>query len=137
MVQKNVQPSRPAELAPDDIRRIRETLGLSQVEAGELLGGGPRAFTKYESGTNKPSASVANLLRTIDANPAALSVLAGRKLAPIEHDGTKPFEVTGQHIAALSERRLVNLTRRLLAAEVQSSDLPMDGIHVSAVITAP
>lgn len=128
---------KPLELSPSDIRRIRERVGLSQAEAGELLGGGPRAFTKYENGTIKPSASVANLLRTLDANPGALSILAGRKLPPVEHDGTKPFEVTGQHIAALSERRLVNLTRRLLAAEAQSGDLPMDGIHVSAVITAP
>ena len=41
-------------LEPDEIRAIRERLGLSQVEAGELLGGGPRAFTKYEAGTIGP-----------------------------------------------------------------------------------
>ena len=38
------------EISPDEIRAIREGLGLTQVEAGELLGGGPRAFTKYEAG---------------------------------------------------------------------------------------
>jgi len=52
-------PPKPADLSPDDIRRIRESLGLSQAEAGEVLGGGPRAFTKYESGTIKPAASIA------------------------------------------------------------------------------
>ena len=36
--------------SPDEIRTIRERLGLSQTEAGELIGGGARAFTKYESG---------------------------------------------------------------------------------------
>src|SRR5258708_2837981 len=123
-------------LDPTDIRRIREKLGISQVEAGELLGGGPRAFTKYESGTIKPAASVSNLLRMLDANPAALITLSGRKLPPIENDASKPFEVTGEHVAALSERKLVNLMRRLLAAEAQSN-LPMDGIHVAAVVTAP
>ena len=140
MVSKNKVKERPAkgaELTPDDIRRIREKLGISQVEAGELLGGGPRAFTKYESGTIKPAAAVANLLRMLEASPSALSTLTGKKLPPIESDGLKPFEVTGQHVSALSERKLVNLTRRLLAAEAHSGGLPMDGIHVAAVITAP
>ena len=49
----NTEKSR-IDLAPEEIRAIRERLGLSQVEAGELLGGGPRAFTKYESGTISP-----------------------------------------------------------------------------------
>src|SRR5438552_1875887 len=113
---KKAPGTKPEELSPSEIRRIRERFGLSQSEAGELLGGGPRAFSKYESGTIKPSAAIANLLRAIDANPAALSMLAGRKLPPIEYDGARPFEVTGKHIEALSVRRLVNLTRRLLAA---------------------
>lgn len=140
MVSKRKAKARPAklpELEPDDIRRIREKLGLSQVEAGELLGGGPRAFTKYEGGAIKPAASIANILRMLDANPAALTTLTGKKLPPIESDGSKPFEVTGQHVAALSERKLVNLIRRLLAAEALSGKLPMDGIHVAAVVTAP
>ena len=42
-------------LDPDQIRTIREGLGLSQREAGNLLGGGPNAFAKYESGTLAPS----------------------------------------------------------------------------------
>jgi DNA-binding transcriptional regulator YiaG len=131
------KPAKPAELKPDDIRRIREKLGLSQREAGEMLGGGPRAFTKYESGIIKPTAATANLLRMLDASPATLATLTGKKLPPVESDGAKPFEVTGQHVSALSERKLVNLTRRLLGAEARSGRLPMDGIHVAAVITAP
>src|SRR5882724_8226828 len=124
-------------LKPLDIRRIREKLGITQVEAGELLGGGPRAFTKYESGTIKPAASIANLLRMLDADPGALAALSGKRLTPIELDGSKPFDVTGQHVAALSERKLISLMRRLLTAEALSAALPMDGIHVAAVITAP
>jgi DNA-binding transcriptional regulator YiaG len=126
-----------SDLTPDDIRRIRETLGLSQVEAGELLGGGPRAFTKYENGTIKPAASVAKLLRLLEADPSTLSTLAGRKMTPIANDEAKPFHVTSDHIAALSDRKLVALTRRLLAAEAQTHILPKDGIHVSSTITAP
>ena len=131
------QSPKPADLGPDDIRRIREALGLSQVEAGELLGGGPRAFTKYESGTIKPAASVANILRVLEANPSVLGTLTGSKPVPINSDGSRPFEVTGQHIAALTDRKFANLTRRLLSAEAQSGKLPMDGIHVAAIITAP
>jgi DNA-binding transcriptional regulator YiaG len=134
---KAARPDKLLELSPDEIRRIRERLGLSQAEAGELLGGGPRAFTKYENGTIKPAASVANILRLLDANPAALATLSGQKTVPIDADGARPFEVTGRHIEALSDRKLMNLTRRLLAAEAQSGELPMDGIHVAAVMTAP
>jgi transcriptional regulator with XRE-family HTH domain len=127
---------KPDELLPQEIRRIREKIGLSQVEAGELLGGGPRAFTKYESGTIKPTTATANILRLLDANPSAIITLSGGKVAPMESDGTRPFEVTGKHIAALSPRKFALLVRRLLDGEALSGDLPMDGIHVAANITA-
>jgi HTH-type transcriptional regulator/antitoxin MqsA len=42
-------------LEPEDIRRIRKRLGLTQEAAGELIGGGPRAFEKYENGDLLPS----------------------------------------------------------------------------------
>lgn len=124
------------ELSPQAIRQIREKLGLSQVEAGELLGGGPRAFTKYESGTIRPAASTSNLLRLLSANPSALQTLSGEKLVPLENDSARPLEVSGKHIAALSPRRFMMLIRRLLDAEALTNDLPMDGIHVADNITA-
>ncbi|MVT69469.1 hypothetical protein GPL21_30715 [Bradyrhizobium pachyrhizi] len=127
---------KPADLTPQEIRRIREKIGLSQVEAGELLGGGPRAFTKYESGTIQPTTATANILRLLDANPSAIITLSGGKVAPMESESTRPFEVTGKHIAALSPRKFVLLMRRLLDGEALSGNLPMDGIHVAANITA-
>ncbi len=36
--------------APEEVKRIRLKLGLTQEQAGELIGGGPRAFQKYEAG---------------------------------------------------------------------------------------
>lgn len=122
-------------LAPDEIRRIREGLGLTQVEAGELLGGGPRAFTKYESGTIRPSASVANLLRLLESNPHALRTLSGPTSAPIDSDPMRPLEVGAAHVMALSPPRLAILVERLIVAEAWTSGLPMDGIHVAAQIT--
>lgn len=121
-----------AELSPEQIRAIRKSLGLTQVEAGELLGGGPRAFTKYEAGTTKPAAAVANLLRLLDSDPSALSKLTGRRTNPVLTRGTRPYEVTGGHISVLTERDLPELLRRLLIAEARANGLPADGVQVAS-----
>ena len=46
-----------------------------------------------------------------------------------------PFEVTGRHIAALTERTFAVLLRKLLTSEAQTNDLPADGLHVAGSIT--
>ena len=84
---------RTLEMAPEEIRAVREQLGLSQTEAGELLGGGPRAFTKYETGTIKPSASVINLLRVLQADPAAAATLLERKSRPMAGEIRNPVRL--------------------------------------------
>ena len=132
-------------VSPEEIRAIRTGLGLSQVEAGKLLGGGPRAFTKYEAGTVKPAASVVTLLRLLEANPDMINVLRGdgpgprgdrpRPIAPTA--GTGPFEVTGEHIEVLNERWFPCLLRRMLSAEAFANNLPADAIHVAGNVTAP
>ena len=63
-------------LTPGEVRRIRERLGLSQRAAGRLLGGGPRSFQKYESGTGWVTRSMTNLLRLLDNEPGRLRELA-------------------------------------------------------------
>ena len=122
------------EITPEEIRAIREGLGLTQVEAGELLGGGPRAFTKYEAGTVRPAAAVINLLRLLEADPAALATLGGRKPDPMAAADVRPFEVTGEHVAVLNERTFPQLLRHLLSAEAQAHGLPATGIHVATSI---
>ncbi len=124
-------------LAPEDIRRIRERLGLTQVEAGELLGGGLRAFQKYESGKVAPAAPTANLLRLLEADPRTLEALTGRPAKALEAQGLRPFEVSGAHVAVLSDRKLVALLRRLLTAEALSNNIPRLGIHVASNVTEP
>ena len=132
-------------ISPEEIRAIRTDLGLSQVEAGKLLGGGPRAFTKYEAGTVKPAASVVALLRLLEANPDMLNVLrrdspgprGGRPRPIVPVPGAGPFEVAGEHITGLNERWFPHLLRRLLSAEALVNDLPADGIHVAGNVNAP
>jgi HTH-type transcriptional regulator/antitoxin MqsA len=62
-------------LGPREVAKVRETLGLSQRKAGEILGGGPRAFQKYESGKQAVSVPMAHLLRLLANDPARLDEL--------------------------------------------------------------
>jgi HTH-type transcriptional regulator / antitoxin MqsA len=64
---------------PEEIRSIRKKLALTQQEAGEILGGGPRAFQKYEAGDLLPSQAIGGLLAVLDSDPSALTVLRSRK----------------------------------------------------------
>ena len=66
-----------ASLKPKDVRAIRTRLKLSQRKAGEILGGGPRAFQKYESGEVLVSKPMAQLLRLLDRDPKRLKELMG------------------------------------------------------------
>lgn len=59
-------------LTPQEIKRIRSKLKLSQRRAGAILGGGPHAFQKYESGEVGVSQAMSNLLRLLDKNPKLL-----------------------------------------------------------------
>ncbi len=122
-------------ITPGEIRFIRERLGLSQVQAGELIGGGPSAFAKYETGVIKPAASVVNLLRVLEANPAAIEALRAGT-SPVPTWTPSPFEVTGQDIAALTERTFPDFLRRVLDAEAETNSLPVPRIHVSSNIHA-
>lgn len=62
-------------LLPEEIRSIRKRLKLTQVQAGIILGGGKRAFQKYENGDVLPSRAISNLLRLLSVNPALLGTL--------------------------------------------------------------
>ena len=63
-------------LRPQDITRIRKKMGLSQVKASELFGGGVRSFHKYEKGIIVPPKSLDILLRLIDEGKANLEDLS-------------------------------------------------------------
>ncbi len=125
------------DMTPDRIRAIRERLELTQEEAGALLGGGPRAFTKYESGSIRPRAAAISLLRVLEAHPEAMWVLRGDEAPPARSRALSPFEVQGKDLEGLRPEQLHELLRRLLSVEAQVNGIPLDGIHVSSKITAP
>ena len=62
-------------LLPDDIRSIRKKLKLTQVQAGTILGGGKKAFQKYESGEILPSRAISNLLKLLSLERSLLKSL--------------------------------------------------------------
>lgn len=57
------------------LRRARRSLNLTQTEAALLAGGGPNAFSRYETGKTRPVAAVVNLFRLLEAHPELLREL--------------------------------------------------------------
>ena len=126
-----------SQLTPDNIRAIRKRLGLTQEQAGRLLGGGPRAFTRYENGTLKPRTSALNLLRVLDEFPQALLVLGADDVRTTNSVSFSPFEVEADTIASLNSDVFTKLVKRLLYAESKVHKLSEAEIHVASNINAP
>lgn len=78
---------------PEEIKRIRTKLGLTQEAAGELIGGGPRAFQKYEAGDLLPSRAIGSALALLDRDPTGLAVLHMRP-----HGGLAEPALGGHHV---------------------------------------
>jgi HTH-type transcriptional regulator/antitoxin MqsA len=68
-------------LAPGEVRRIRKKLGLTQREAGEIFGGGIRAFSQYERGETRQGKALDKLLRLLDKHPELLDEVRVRDAA--------------------------------------------------------
>lgn len=68
-------------LGPAEVAKVREQLGLSQRRAGELLGGGPRAFQKYESGKQAVSVPMSHLLTLLMKDPKRLKEIESRSVS--------------------------------------------------------
>ena len=66
------------EMTPDEIRSIREKLGLSQAGLAAALGlgkNGGRTVRRYEDGECNPSGSVVRLMEIFRDHPELLSYL--------------------------------------------------------------
>lgn len=83
-----------------EIKKIRGKLNLTQEQMAGILGGGLKAFARYESGTICQSTAMDNLLHILDKYPNVIHVIL--------KDKTKEYKVTniiGGHIISLSEIR--------------------------------
>jgi HTH-type transcriptional regulator / antitoxin MqsA len=93
-------------LSSSDIRRIRKALGLTQREAGEIIGGGPNAFQKYESGEILASRAVSNLLRVLERHPDEIAALRdARTKAPAVVTAAKRRTQPLRKSASISRRK--------------------------------
>lgn len=67
-------------LTANEIKRIRTKLGYTQDDLSQLLGGGAKAFTRYENSDVIQSAAMDNLLRVLDSHPQAIATLENKHL---------------------------------------------------------
>lgn len=58
-----------------EVRDLRQRLGISQSEASRLFGGGPVAFSKYETDDVSQSEAMDRLLRLVSSVPEAFGYL--------------------------------------------------------------
>lgn len=65
-------------LSGDEVRSLRERLGINQAQASQLFGGGPVAFSKYESDDVAQSEAMDKLLRLAADLPEARDYLMRR-----------------------------------------------------------
>lgn len=59
-----------AELTPIDLlAQVRGQFGLTQQQAAKVFGGGPNAFSRYESGKTKPPVALVKLFKVLRKHP--------------------------------------------------------------------
>jgi HTH-type transcriptional regulator/antitoxin MqsA len=92
-------------LTGEQIKALRARLGITQAQAAIIFGGGPVAFSKYESDDISQSEAMDKLLRLVDDMPNAFShlvsisgALVGLPINPVEYvsngDGIKQEPVS-------------------------------------------
>ncbi len=87
-----------------EVRKLRDRLGITQVEAASIFGGGPVAFSKYESDDVAQSEAMDKLLRLADALPNAFAHLAHD--AGVSLDKTDQWSI-GEKIERAQQQRPV------------------------------
>ena len=63
------------ELPEPDVKAIRERTGLSQTRFAYLIGVKPKTLQNWEQRRVRPAGPARALLKIVEANPAAISVL--------------------------------------------------------------
>ncbi len=93
-------------LSGDEIRALREKLGITQADAARAFGGGPVAFAKYEADDVAQSESMDKLLRLALEVPDAWRWLSERAGLPLQGFAWKRAEGA---VPAGSEKQRLHL----------------------------
>lgn len=67
---------------PAFINETRKKLKLDQREAGEIFGGGPNAFSRYESGKTRPPLALVQLFKLLSKHPELIDELRQKQPKP-------------------------------------------------------
>lgn len=78
------------------VKAVRKKLGLTQEEAGRIIGGGRRAFQKYESGATPPSEAAVGLIEILDRHPEELETLRNLRRLASRESASSRLPSTGQ-----------------------------------------
>ena len=122
-------------LTGQEVRAVREKLGLSQQQAAELFGGGPVAFSKYENDEVAQSESMDRLLRLASEVPDAaiwLSAYAGvpAQATPAQRQHTIRFHLNISNRSTLLEdvltRGVVNHLQSTATVQCRAANEPVD-----------
>lgn len=87
------------------VKTIRKQLGLTQEEAGTIIGGGKRAFQKYESGRTPPSDAAVGLLEVLARHPEEVIMLRGLRVDLHKASGNSGRSDTMRAAGARGQRR--------------------------------
>lgn len=109
----DIPPARP--LSADEIRAILDFLGLSRAEAGQILGGGRKAFYPYlypegDPRRIEPSQPMCQLLRLLVSRPSGVDLLRRgididiEQLRQRTESRTESISRTGTAIARIAAR---------------------------------
>lgn len=120
LVAVNFQRAVDGLLSTHEVLRIRKATKLNQSDASRVLGGGGKAFSKYENGTVRQSVAVDNVLRLIDKYPNLIQDLVEldmqrRALAYVETEIYIPAAAL-EHVADTSCSSGVGLFKQFVNA---------------------
>lgn len=105
------------------IRQIRESFELTQADAAQVFGGGPVAFSKYESEDVAQSEGMDKLLRVAHAVPAALTWLKQHAGFAVDQSTLLSQSVTVELNATGTQKDLSRQRRSMFKLESSVSEL--------------
>lgn len=83
------------------ISQVRKQLDLTQQQAAKVFGGGPNAFSRYESGKTKPPVALVKLFHVLHRHPDLYAELLDESKAPKARGASRsrPRRVAGARAA--------------------------------------